>query len=111
MPSNGSWKEQALVKKTLISSYEKNLADKLKSELTQENENESQDQPEDKQFRRFSTTWWQQFRVLLRRGIKEIMDESFSCLKIIEVLVIAFLSGLLWWQSSIYQIQDQVAIS
>ncbi|KAH9650848.1 ABC transporter G family member 9 [Citrus sinensis] len=107
MPSNGSWKEQALVKQTLISQYEKNLADKLKAELTQENENESQDQPEDKQFRRFSTTWWQQLRVLLRRGIKEIMDESFSCLKIIEVLVIAFLSGLLWWQSSIYQIQDQ----
>ncbi|ESR65178.1 hypothetical protein CICLE_v10007744mg [Citrus x clementina] len=110
MPSNGSWKEQALVKQTLISQYEKNLADKLKAELTQENENESQDQPEDKQFRRFSTTWWQQFRVLLRRGIKEIMDESFSCLKIIEVLVIAFLSGLLWWQSSIYQIQDQIGL-
>ncbi|KAH9650847.1 ABC transporter G family member 9 [Citrus sinensis] len=110
MPSNGSWKEQALVKQTLISQYEKNLADKLKAELTQENENESQDQPEDKQFRRFSTTWWQQLRVLLRRGIKEIMDESFSCLKIIEVLVIAFLSGLLWWQSSIYQIQDQIGL-
>ncbi|ESR61026.1 hypothetical protein CICLE_v10017645mg [Citrus x clementina] len=110
MPSNGSWKEQALVKQTLISQYEKNLADKLKAELTQENENESQDQPEDKQFRRFSTTWWQQFRVLVRRGIKEIMDESFSCLKIIEVLVIAFLSGLLWWQSSIYQIQDQIGL-
>ncbi|KAH9793699.1 Receptor-like protein 7 [Citrus sinensis] len=94
MPSNGSWKEQALVKQTLISQYEKKSCRQI----------------EDKQFRRFSTTWWQQFLVLVRRGIKEIMDESFSCLKIIEVLVIAFLSGLLWWQSSIYQIQDQIGL-
>ncbi|KAH9793698.1 Receptor-like protein 7 [Citrus sinensis] len=98
MPSNGSWKEQALVKQTLISQYEKKSCRQI------------EDQPEDKQFRRFSTTWWQQFLVLVRRGIKEIMDESFSCLKIIEVLVIAFLSGLLWWQSSIYQIQDQIGL-
>ncbi|KAH9793700.1 Receptor-like protein 7 [Citrus sinensis] len=95
MPSNGSWKEQALVKQTLISQYEKKSCRQIE---------------EDKQFRRFSTTWWQQFLVLVRRGIKEIMDESFSCLKIIEVLVIAFLSGLLWWQSSIYQIQDQIGL-
>lgn len=54
------------------------------------------------------TSWWEQFNVLLRRGLKERKHEAYSGLKIFQVLSVSILSGLLWWQSDISHIQDQV---
>jgi len=102
--------DQILVKQTLVSAYKCNLADKLKAELQEINSNQFQDGCEDKQFGRWSTTWWQQVSVLFKRGVKERRHESFSGLKIGEVLVVAFLAGLLWWQSDASHLQDQVII-
>ena len=65
--------------------------------------------PDDKKFARWSTTWWQQFTVLLSRGLKERKHESFSALKIGQVLVVSFLTGLLWSKSDISHIQDEVS--
>ncbi|GKB73555.1 ABC transporter G family member 9-like protein [Tanacetum coccineum] len=56
---------------------------------------------------RWSTTWVQQFMILLRRGLKERRHKSFEVLKIAQVTVIALLCGLLWWQSDKNHIQDQ----
>lgn len=64
--------------------------------------------PSDRKLERWSNTWWDQFSVLFRRGIKERKHESFSTIKIVQVLVVAILSGLLWWQSNIDHLQDQV---
>ncbi|XP_062170526.1 ABC transporter G family member 9 [Alnus glutinosa] len=102
--------DQILVKQTLVSAYKCNLADKLKAELQEINSNQFQDGCEDKQFGRWSTTWWQQFSVLFKRGVKERRHESFSGLKIGEVLVVAFLAGLLWWQSDASHLQDQIGL-
>lgn len=100
---------QAVIKKTLVSAYKSNLADKLKAEI-QNNDNHLQGGMEDKQFRRWSTTWWQQFTILLRRGVKERRHDSFSGLKIGQVLVVSLLCGLLWWQSDISHLQDQTGL-
>ncbi|KAJ7981704.1 ABC transporter-like protein [Quillaja saponaria] len=104
-----SHEHQAMVKQTLVSAYKNNLADKLKAELQEVNDfNQIQEGFQDKQFGRWATTWWQQFSVLLRRGLKERKHDSFSGLKIGQVLVIAIISGLLWWKSKLSHLQDQI---
>ncbi|XWS52027.1 hypothetical protein CRYUN_Cryun11dG0032200 [Craigia yunnanensis] len=109
VPSNESLKEQTLVKKTLISAYKSNIAEKLKNEL-QEVSNHPPDQLENKKFARWATTWWQQFTVLIQRGVKERKHDSFSVFNIAEVLVVAVLIGLLWWKSDIAHLQDQIGL-
>ncbi|CAK9138161.1 unnamed protein product, partial [Ilex paraguariensis] len=99
---------QTVIKQSLVSAFKTSLAANLKAEL-QAIDYKLQDQGlEEKQFARWTTTWWEQFSVLLRRGVKERKHESFSGLKIGQVLVVAFLSGLLWWQSDVTHLQDQV---
>ncbi|KAJ7948614.1 ABC transporter-like protein [Quillaja saponaria] len=107
--SDESHDDQAMVKQTLICAYKNNIAEKLKEELQGVNGfNQIQEGSPDKQFEKWPTTWWQQFSVLLRRGVKERKHESFSGLKISQVLVSALIAGLLWWKSSIANLQDQI---
>ncbi|KAJ6724429.1 ABC TRANSPORTER G FAMILY MEMBER 28 [Salix viminalis] len=97
------------VKQKLVSAYKSNLANKLRSEA-QEIDDPPQDGLNDQKVARWATTWWQQFSVLLRRGVKERKYDSFSGLKIAQVLVVALLSGLLWWQSDVSHLQDQMGL-
>ncbi|KAK6132757.1 hypothetical protein DH2020_033485 [Rehmannia glutinosa] len=103
-----SHEDQAAIKQALVSAYKAHLSESVKSELA--NDNELQVSTDDKRLKRWSNTWWDQFSVLFRRGIKERKHESFSTLKIAQVLVVAILSGLLWWQSDISHLQDQVGL-
>ncbi|GAV90795.1 ABC_tran domain-containing protein/ABC2_membrane domain-containing protein [Cephalotus follicularis] len=107
--SDDSCDDQKTIKQTLVSAQKSYLAAKLKAEL-EEIDNRPQNKGEDKQFGRWPTTWWQQFTVLLKRGVKERRYESFSGLKICQVLVVAIISGLLWWQSDVSHIQDQIGL-
>lgn len=95
------------VKEALISAYDHNLRNKLKEDLKKIN-SQRQESSDDKKIGRWSTTWWQQFTVLLRRGVKERRHETFSGLKSFQVLVSSVITGLLWWQSDIAHLQDQV---
>ncbi|KAL4334058.1 hypothetical protein GQ457_07G014350 [Hibiscus cannabinus] len=104
-----STKDQTLVKKTLIDSYGMRIAEKLKEEL-QDISNVPADESENKTLAKWPTTWWQQFIVLLQRGVKERKHESFSGLNIAEILVVAVLAGLLWWKSDISHLQDQIGL-
>lgn len=56
----------------------------------------------------WTTSWWLQFKVLLSRGVKERRHESYSGLRIFQVMSVSILSGLLWWHSGTVHIQDQV---
>ncbi|KAK1407086.1 hypothetical protein QVD17_38697 [Tagetes erecta] len=103
---DSSHEDQALVKQKLVSAYKANLADTLKAE-TLEFEEQVSYVLDLKKSEQWSTTWWQQFTVLLRRDLKERRHESFDALKIIQVVVISFLCGFLWWQSDTAHIQDQ----
>ncbi|XP_074274697.1 ABC transporter G family member 21 [Silene latifolia] len=100
-------------KQFLITSYKKNLYPRLKLEIQQSfkdhvlsNSNTSYKSCEDQ----WTTTWWEQFKVLLQRGLKERKHESYSGLRIFQVMTISIISGLLWWQSDSSHIQDQVGL-
>ncbi|KAB1217221.1 ABC transporter G family member 9 [Morella rubra] len=102
--------DKIFIKQNLLSAYKDNLAENIKAELKEISSGQNYDGLGDKQSGKWSTTWWQQFCVLFRRGVKERKHESFSGLKIGQVLVVAFLSGLLWWQCDISHLQDQVGL-
>ncbi|KAG8386288.1 hypothetical protein BUALT_Bualt03G0133500 [Buddleja alternifolia] len=106
MSPDDSLEDQIAVKQTLVSAYKTDLSLIVKSELGIDNQ--VFESTQDKQFKRWTTTWWGQFSVLFRRGLKERKHETFSGLKIAQVLIVGLLSGLLWWQSDTSNLQDQV---
>ncbi|THG10359.1 hypothetical protein TEA_004167 [Camellia sinensis var. sinensis] len=108
--SDSSREDQNAVKQTLVSAFKTNIADKLQSETHETGHHHGGGGLQDKQFERWNTTWWQQFSVLLRRGVKERKHQALSFLKIGQVLVVSFLAGLLWWQSDISHLQDQIGL-
>ncbi|KAJ4828341.1 ABC transporter G member 21 [Turnera subulata] len=107
--------DQASVKQSLISSYKKNLYPALKEEMQKIFQNpavlsSSSGSSLRNSEARWTANWWQQFKVLLRRGLRERKHESYSGLRIFQVLSVSILSGLLWWHSDSSHIQDQVGL-
>ncbi|KAI4313992.1 hypothetical protein L6164_026935 [Bauhinia variegata] len=104
--------DQASIKQSLVSSYKKNLYPALKEEVQRNNGDPSvyrsrtPRSPENQ----WTTSWWEQFKVLLKRGLQERRHESYSGLRIFQVLSVSILSGLLWWNSDPSHIQDQVGL-
>ncbi|CAL1352817.1 unnamed protein product [Linum trigynum] len=123
---NEGQEDPVKVKEALVSAYKATLAEKLKSELQQVNQETggaagggeivqqrdrtSRGGGKKQQYSGWPTTWWQQFTILISRGLKERKYESFSGLKIFQVLAVAILCGLLWWQSSAANLQDQIGL-
>ncbi|GMH24297.1 hypothetical protein Nepgr_026140 [Nepenthes gracilis] len=105
-----SREDQAAVKHALVSAYKANLSHQVKAEIHEHDGCYPHEGPHDKDLGQWATTWCQQFSVLLRRGLKERRHQSFDALKIAQVLVVAALSGLLWWHSSVSHLQDQVGL-
>uniref|UniRef100_A0A7N0V0K0 ABC transporter domain-containing protein n=1 Tax=Kalanchoe fedtschenkoi TaxID=63787 RepID=A0A7N0V0K0_KALFE len=102
---------QSEVKQNLVTAYKTNLADKVKAELQIAcTESRQESGGHDKQTGQWTISWWQQFSVLLQRGVKERRYESFSGLKIMQVLVISLVTGLLWWRTDIAHLQDKVGL-
>ncbi|MCL7049809.1 hypothetical protein MKW94_007233 [Papaver nudicaule] len=58
----------------------------------------------------WGTSWWRQFKVLLRRGLKERRYEAFNKLRIFQVITVAILAGLLWWHSPASHVQDRIGL-
>ncbi|CAI0442001.1 unnamed protein product [Linum tenue] len=108
-------KEQKLVRETLISAYEKNISTSLKAELCNLDVNSFsyiKDTPARKNTNseEWSTSWWHQFKVLFQRGLRERRFESFNRLRIFQVISVAVLGGLLWWQTPTSHIGDRTAL-
>ena len=64
--------------------------------------------------REWGATWWNQFSILFKRGLKERRHEYFSCMRVTQVLSTAIIMGLLWWRSDASSpkgLQDQATIS
>ncbi|KAG5088425.1 hypothetical protein GLYMA_01G091100v4 [Glycine max] len=104
--------DQASIKQFLVSSYKKNLYPLLKQEI-QQNHRElaflTSGAPRSSE-NQWTTSWWEQFMVLLKRGLMERRHESYSRLRIFQVLSVSILSGLLWWHSDPSHIHDQVGL-
>ncbi|XP_068634234.1 ABC transporter G family member 14-like [Aristolochia californica] len=111
-----SEREKRTVKELLVSAYDKNIATRLKAELCGTEANsynyarESLSRDPKARMEQWSTSWWQQFTVLLRRGLKERRYEAFNRLRIFQVISVAFLGGLLWWHTPPSHIQDRIAL-
>ncbi|KAL1108038.1 hypothetical protein V6Z11_D03G085500 [Gossypium hirsutum] len=61
----------------------------------------------------WGATWWDQFSILFRRGLKERRHEYFSCIRITQVFSTAIVMGLLWWRSDASSpkgLQDQAGL-
>ncbi|MCD7459035.1 ABC transporter G member 9 [Datura stramonium] len=101
-------KDQASIKLTLVTAFQTNLADNLKQQLRESDIHQVAEKLDEKKFNQWTNTWWQQFSVLFRRGMKERKHQSFSGLKVGQVLAVSILSGLLWWKSN--NIQDQIGL-
>ncbi|KAL1567128.1 ABC transporter G family member 9-like isoform X2 [Salvia divinorum] len=100
--------DQVAIKQNLVKAYKTQLSTVVKLELAVEGSLHTSS--DDRMLKRWSNTWSDQFSVLLRRGIKERKHTSFSTIKIVQVLIVAVLVGIFWWQSSIDNLQDQVGL-
>ncbi|CAN6461412.1 unnamed protein product [Victoria cruziana] len=113
------------VKEELKEAYVKHISEKLKSEISRPDvccgfgstygssasaREPSRSNGGRKSGDQWCTSWWQQFTVLLRRGLKERRHESFSNLRIFQVISVATLAGLLWWHSDPSHLQDRIAL-
>nr|CAD1820838.1 unnamed protein product [Ananas comosus var. bracteatus] len=101
------------VKEELISAYDRNIATRLKAELCgvdPANFGYARDTSVRVKREKWSIGWWEQFSVLLSRGLKERRYESFNKLRILQVLSVAILGGLLWWKTPPSHIQDRTAL-
>ncbi|KAK7401844.1 hypothetical protein VNO78_13657 [Psophocarpus tetragonolobus] len=95
----------------LISLCKRNNAAQFKSALQGINDSgKSQSRSKEKDSEKWPTSWSQQFFVLLRRDIKERKHESFSGLRVGQILVVAIIAGLLWFKSDISHLQDQIGL-
>ncbi|KAL6212688.1 hypothetical protein ACLB2K_017906 [Fragaria x ananassa] len=114
--------ESKMVRKDLVSAYDKNISARLKAELCgagveannvfnnyiKEAASSRHDQRHDEHY--WCTSWWHQFKVLLQRGIRERRFEAFNRLRIFQVLSVATLGGLLWWRTPSSHIEDRIAL-
>ncbi|OAY79146.1 ABC transporter G family member 14 [Ananas comosus] len=101
------------VKEELISAYDRNIATRLKAELCGVDPASfgyARDTSVRVKREKWSIGWWEQFSVLLSRGLKERRYESFNKLRILQVLSVAILGGLLWWKTPPSHIQDRTAL-
>lgn len=89
-----------------MSAYKSHLNDQVLQEL-REIDHQIDEKESSGGKSQWNTTWWQQFTILLKRSLKERKHVSFSGQKIGQVMAMAFLSGILWWQSGGHA-QDQV---
>ncbi|XP_057447944.1 ABC transporter G family member 21-like isoform X2 [Lotus japonicus] len=103
---------QASIKQSLVSSYKKDLYPLLKEEIQQSNRDQTffTTRKYRSSNNQWTASWWEQFKVLLKRGLKERRHESYSGLRIFQVLSVSILSGLLWWHSDPSHVQDQVGL-
>ncbi|KAK2369589.1 ABC transporter G family member [Trifolium repens] len=99
-------------KQKLISAFKSNSETQSKPEEYQEinDSDTSQGRFQETGSGKWPTSWSQQFFVLLRRDVKERKYESFSGLRIGQVLVVALMSGLLWYKSDMSHLQDQIGL-
>ena len=103
--------DHAVDKQKLISAFKSNIDAQSKPKHQEINGSDaSQGRVQETGSGKWPTSWSQQFFVLLRRDVKERKYESFSGLRIAQVLVVALMSGLLWYKSDMSHLQDQVTI-
>ncbi|KAJ4760951.1 ABC transporter G family member 2 [Rhynchospora pubera] len=96
------------IKAALVSAYNTQLKILVQEELEEVTRELRENEPDNKK-ETWCTSWWNQFTVLLERGLKERRHEAFNGFKITQVIVSSLLAGLLWFQSQGH-VLDQVGL-
>ncbi|KAL3651024.1 ABC transporter G member 14 [Castilleja foliolosa] len=103
--------ETMSVRESLISAYNNNICTRLKSELcSSDASGQINYAGKDVNSHKWCTSWWHQFKILLIRGLRERRFEAFNRLRIFQVISVAILGGLLWWQTPPSHIDDRIAM-
>ncbi|KAJ9556144.1 hypothetical protein OSB04_010758 [Centaurea solstitialis] len=107
--------ERKSVKQQLITCYETNISTRLKTDLFNLDVSNYNPAKEDSsrsrvQAAQWCTSWCDQFKVLLLRGLRERRFEAFNRLRIFQVISVAILAGLLWWHTPTSHIEDRIAM-
>ncbi|RZC82703.1 hypothetical protein C5167_045491 [Papaver somniferum] len=90
----------AIVHEYLVEAYDTRVADKEKKKLmVPDRIDEDLKSQLASPKREWGASWWQQFSILFRRGLKERRHDYLSWLRITQVISTAIILGLLWWQS------------
>ncbi|XP_009769371.1 ABC transporter G family member 25 [Nicotiana tabacum] len=110
-----SEKERPNIKQTLVSSYNNLLAPKVKAACL----DTTSIVPKEitytcSSYKRTCTSsfsnWFNQFSILLQRGVKERRHETFNYLRVFQVIAASLLAGSMWWHSDYTDIQDRLGL-
>lgn len=114
-----SEKERPNVKQTLVATYNNLLAPKVKAACL----DTSNTVPKEilnrgtytcSSSKRTCTScvsnWFNQFSILLQRGLKERRHETFNYLRVFQVIAASLLAGSMWWHSDYRDIQDRLGL-
>ncbi|TVU26470.1 hypothetical protein EJB05_29018, partial [Eragrostis curvula] len=55
-------------------------------------------------------SWCDQFTILLRRSLKERRHETFTSLRVFQILAPALVAGAMWWRSSPLAVGDRLGL-
>ncbi|ONK77470.1 uncharacterized protein A4U43_C02F6850 [Asparagus officinalis] len=112
--------DKSNVKQTLVSSYNRVLAPKVKASVEaalaavaatgNPPTTGTQRSTEQEQKDHSSISWFTQFTILLRRGLRERRYETFASLRVLQVLAASFLAGSMWFHSSIHNVRDRLGL-
>ncbi|XP_062197854.1 ABC transporter G family member 25-like isoform X2 [Phragmites australis] len=101
------------VKQSLISSYNKELAPRVKASINAGVVAEhARSVGEQLAVESCSgcTSWGNQFAILLRRSLKERRHEAFTSLRMFQIIAPALVAGAMWWRSSPLAVQDRLGL-
>ncbi|KAI4320169.1 hypothetical protein MLD38_033675 [Melastoma candidum] len=54
--------------------------------------------------------WFDQFKVLMRRSLRERRHEAFNVLRVFQVIATAMLASVMWWRSEFVDVQDRLGL-
>uniref|UniRef100_A0A0E0MD40 ABC transporter domain-containing protein n=1 Tax=Oryza punctata TaxID=4537 RepID=A0A0E0MD40_ORYPU len=100
------------VKQSLISSYNRVLAPRVKASINAGDVHGEAGGEQQAAAESCSgcTSWSNQFTILLRRSLKERRHETFTSLRLFQIIAPALVAGAMWWRSSPAAVDDRMGL-
>ncbi|KAL5204211.1 hypothetical protein ABZP36_009082 [Zizania latifolia] len=98
------------VKQSLISSYNRVLAPRVKASISAVGDHAEQQPVAAAESCSGCTSWTNQFTILLRRSLKERRHETFTSLRLFQIIAPALVAGAMWWRSSPVEVDDRLGL-
>lgn len=115
-------RENNNVKQVLVSSYSTLLAARVKAACTEptnycsntthrtNNLDRSNSRSCKMRCGSIISAWFNQFSILIQRGLKERRHETLNSLRVFQVLAASLLAGSMWWHSDFRDVQDRLGL-